>query len=306
MQPFTLRWLIPFTLVVLLLAGCGDTADDSADTTLAPATTTAATTTITMPSTTTVAPLPELAEENYEEVDASDVLLVEALVDAYNTGDGTAFTEAMGAADEVLYYDYFGEGGYEIQVDPETQAQSIEEWDHPLGFQWELRRCEPSEDLPDATQCAMYRYDPIADTEKHQFPVDAVLSVTTEGGSVQDVWIKYMEWNWNTLTWEFSQWVRIFHPDDWEVLFDTEPASSKFHYWDLHHSVASAAVLSERVSAWESMTVLSQNEEFYDWVAEREPEALEVMWPAGRGRDVNIFTEDTASLWTRLVDEYTG
>ena len=29
MRSFTLRWLIPFTLVVLLLAACGDTADDA-------------------------------------------------------------------------------------------------------------------------------------------------------------------------------------------------------------------------------------------------------------------------------------
>ncbi len=68
MQPFTLRWLIPFTLVVMLLAACGDTADDSADTTLAattttvsettsttaPPTTLAETTTTTVPATTTI------------------------------------------------------------------------------------------------------------------------------------------------------------------------------------------------------------------------------------------------------------
>ena len=55
MQPFTLRWLIPFTLVVLLLAACGDTADDGADTTLARTTTTTAVntaTTSTRPATT--------------------------------------------------------------------------------------------------------------------------------------------------------------------------------------------------------------------------------------------------------------
>jgi len=30
MQPFTLRFLIPFTLVVLLLAACGESNDDAA------------------------------------------------------------------------------------------------------------------------------------------------------------------------------------------------------------------------------------------------------------------------------------
>jgi hypothetical protein len=42
MQPFSLRWLILSASVVLLLASCGDTADDSTDTTLAPTTTTTA------------------------------------------------------------------------------------------------------------------------------------------------------------------------------------------------------------------------------------------------------------------------
>jgi hypothetical protein len=39
MRPFSLRRLILFTAVVLLLPSCSDTADDSADTTLAPTTT---------------------------------------------------------------------------------------------------------------------------------------------------------------------------------------------------------------------------------------------------------------------------
>ena len=55
MQPPTLRILIPFTVIALLTAACGDTADDTADTTLAPTTTTVETTT-TLPPTTTVAP----------------------------------------------------------------------------------------------------------------------------------------------------------------------------------------------------------------------------------------------------------
>ena len=52
MRPFSLRRLTLFTAVVLLLPSCSDTADDSADSTLAPtATTTAA------PSTTTTSPV---------------------------------------------------------------------------------------------------------------------------------------------------------------------------------------------------------------------------------------------------------
>lgn len=53
MRPFTLRFLIPFTLVMLLLAACGESADDAADTTIASATTAAETTTTTQPPTTT-------------------------------------------------------------------------------------------------------------------------------------------------------------------------------------------------------------------------------------------------------------
>lgn len=69
MQPFTLRWLIPFTLVVSLLAACGDTADDDADTTFASTTTAAETTTTTVatPTTETAASVeaPELADTSW-------------------------------------------------------------------------------------------------------------------------------------------------------------------------------------------------------------------------------------------------
>jgi hypothetical protein len=51
MQPLTLRWLFPLTLVVLLLPACSDGADDVAATTTAP-TTTVIETTATAPSTT--------------------------------------------------------------------------------------------------------------------------------------------------------------------------------------------------------------------------------------------------------------
>lgn len=307
MQPFTLRWLIPFTLVVLLLAACGDTVDDTAETTAAPTTTTEAvtSTTTTQAPTTTVPRLPSLPVEDYEGVDASDVVLIEALVNSYSSGDGSAFVEAMGVADEVLYFEYHGDGDYTIQVDRDTQVQSLEDWESPVATRWELRRCEPSESLPNAIQCAMYRYDPIADTEMHRFPVDVVLSVTTKDGAIHDVWVKYMEPNWKLLAWELSIWVDIFYPDDFDVIFSTEETRTAFHFWDLHHSEASTVVFAERVAEWEEMTLLSQDEAFYDWVAENEPEALDVIWPAGWGLE-HRFTEDQASYWPRLVDEYTG
>lgn len=293
-------FLIVACVVGVSIVGCGsnDSSDSATTTTTTPSSSVIA-------STTTIAPLPGLAEEDYDGVDASDVLLVEALIDAYNRGDGAAFAEAMGTADEVLYYDYFGEGGYNIQIALDTQTQSIEEWDHPLGFQWELRRCESSEDLSDATQCTMYRHDPIANTELHRFPVDAALSVSTDDGSVQGVWLKYTEPTWNILTYNLSRWVSIFHPDDWDVLFNADIASGSFNYWDLHHSEASAAILPERVNAWETMTTLSRDKEFYDWVAATDAEALDMMWPAGWGAE-HIFTESGATHWTRLVAEFPG
>jgi len=55
-RPLSVRWLVPFALVVLLLPACGDSADEAADTTLAPTTTAAAVTTTTIAPATTVAP----------------------------------------------------------------------------------------------------------------------------------------------------------------------------------------------------------------------------------------------------------
>ncbi len=73
MQPFTLRWLVPFTLVVLLLAACGDSADDAADTTLAPTTTAPPTTTTTVETTTTTSPVTP-AEETDDDSETLTVL----------------------------------------------------------------------------------------------------------------------------------------------------------------------------------------------------------------------------------------
>ena len=79
--------------------------------------------------------------------------------------------------------------------------------------------------------------------------------------------------------------------------------SGQFGYWDLHHSAGSVAVLTERVGAYEAMTLLSQDKEFYTWVSEHELEALDMMWPFGWGHE-HTFSADMAPFWTRLVDEY--
>jgi len=297
-----MRRLLPILLCLMFVgAGCAD----SGSATNVPSETVTPTTTTQAAATSTTTVLPQLATEQYEGVSASDVLLVEALVASYNAGDGAAFVDAMGTAEEILYYDYSGPGAYDIQIASDIQAESIEEWDHPLGFRWELRRCEPSEDLPGSSECAMYRYDPIADTEMHRFPVDAVLSVTTDGDSIQNVWLKYRGAVWTTLTWKLSRWVMIFHPEDWDTLFTTDPATRQLNYWDLNHSGESVEVLTERVAAWEAMTLLSQNKEFYDWVAANHPEALNVMWPSEWGLE-HTFMADMAPSWTQLAAEYQG
>ena len=56
MRPSSLRWLIPFALVVLLLAACSDSDDEAGATTVAPTTTQAVTTTTAAVTTTTAAP----------------------------------------------------------------------------------------------------------------------------------------------------------------------------------------------------------------------------------------------------------
>jgi heat shock protein HslJ len=78
LRSHSLRLVASLTLVVLLLTSCGDTADDSADTTLAPTSTTIAATT-TLPPTATAAPtttepaasveVPELADTSWNVID---------------------------------------------------------------------------------------------------------------------------------------------------------------------------------------------------------------------------------------------
>jgi len=87
-----LRWLIPFSLVVLLLAACGDTADDSGDTTLAPTTTAAPTTTTVAPTTTTT---PTTSAPMSTTTASSDAAFTEMEGLTYLTIDGEAFEGDM-------------------------------------------------------------------------------------------------------------------------------------------------------------------------------------------------------------------
>jgi lysophospholipase L1-like esterase len=113
MRPFSLRWLIPFVLVVLLLPACSDTADDSADTTLAPTTTTTTTTaapTTTTNEPTTTAPTTTAATTSDEEslnmvvLGDSVVSYTPTLTDAY----ATYLEEAFGIPVYVRFHTTFG------------------------------------------------------------------------------------------------------------------------------------------------------------------------------------------------------
>ncbi len=75
MQPFTLRWLIPITLIMLLLPACSDSADDGAATTV-PTTTTAT------PETTTTTPTVEVTAQ------------ADCVVDSDGTWSGPALPES--------------------------------------------------------------------------------------------------------------------------------------------------------------------------------------------------------------------
>jgi hypothetical protein len=135
MRPFSLRRLILFTAVVLVLPSCSNTADDSADTTLAPTTTTTtapATTTTTAPATTTdaVDPVPlrltfdgeSCTYEGMTELTPGPVELV-----FLNESEGFAAVN-MVSIDE----------GYTIQdnidhIGPEPSTGHHPYWTHELG-----------------------------------------------------------------------------------------------------------------------------------------------------------------------------
>jgi acetyl esterase/lipase len=75
MRPFSLRRLILFTAVVLLLPSCSDAADDSADTTLAPSTTTTAAATTTVASAPVEAKYPVVVTSGLSGEDTQEIMV---------------------------------------------------------------------------------------------------------------------------------------------------------------------------------------------------------------------------------------
>ncbi len=104
LRRLSLGWLIPLTVVVLLLPACSDSADDSADTTLAPTTTTTATST----TTTTAAPTTTTAAIS------TTVSEPDLTIDEYNTAWEEELSEALLA---VVTDDFVEEYHWYTQLD---------------------------------------------------------------------------------------------------------------------------------------------------------------------------------------------
>jgi hypothetical protein len=128
MQPFSPRWLIPVALVVLLLPSCGDTGDDSADTTLSPTTTEAVTTTTSAaapsttaaPATTTAGPTKMLANGDFETGD-----LAEWTTESYASGYGGWFVYEDGTTpptDAPRLYDF---NVFEVSDPPQGRYAAV-------------------------------------------------------------------------------------------------------------------------------------------------------------------------------------
>ncbi|MCP3975616.1 MAG: hypothetical protein GY720_14115 [bacterium] len=100
MWSFFLRWLIPITLVVLLLAGCSDSGDEAADTTLTPTTTSVATTTTAAPATTAAATQSVIPRD----VDQ----IIDDYLASWEANDGDAFLATVTSDLLVNEYWYIG------------------------------------------------------------------------------------------------------------------------------------------------------------------------------------------------------
>jgi hypothetical protein len=91
-RPLSVRWLIPFALVVLLVPACSDSTDEAADTTHAPTTTTEVATTTTTAPTTTAAPTTTIVDTT------AATLLVDERIEGWNSDDPDAIVSVF--ADE--------------------------------------------------------------------------------------------------------------------------------------------------------------------------------------------------------------
>jgi hypothetical protein len=121
MRPLSVRWLIPFALVVLLPAACSDSGDEAADTTLAPTTTAAAATTTAAPTTTagaTQSVIPPEVEQTLDEYIA-----------AWEANDGDAFLATV-TSDFLLREYWYIETG---DASDGTKLSYIISGDDPAG-----------------------------------------------------------------------------------------------------------------------------------------------------------------------------
>ncbi|MCP3974279.1 MAG: nuclear transport factor 2 family protein [bacterium] len=99
-RPLALRWLIPFTLVVMLGA-CNDSGDEAADATLSPTTTAAATTTT--PAPTTAAAIQSVIPPDVEQT-------IDDYLASWAANDGDAFLATVTNDLLVNEYWYIGTG----------------------------------------------------------------------------------------------------------------------------------------------------------------------------------------------------
>jgi hypothetical protein len=122
MRPLSVRWLIPFALVVLLVPACSDSADEAADTTLAPTTTEATTTT----TTTTAAPTTTTVDTT------AATLLIDEWIEGWNSDDPDAIVSVF--ADESYFK---GLGPYEPERTDKAAMYSYAESMVPLRIRIE-------------------------------------------------------------------------------------------------------------------------------------------------------------------------
>jgi hypothetical protein len=119
MRSRSLRWIVPVSVVVLLLSACSDSTDEAADTTHAPTTTTTAPTTTAAPTTTIVDT-------------TAATLLVDEWIEGWNSDDPDAIVSVF--ADE---FSFKGIGPYAPELTDEAAMNSYAESMVPLHIRIE-------------------------------------------------------------------------------------------------------------------------------------------------------------------------